>query len=61
MSKSSESLHPSTERRPAVWPWLLMPIAALALFLALWSVRHSTAGRAASRPAAQLSDDAAAQ
>ncbi len=29
-------------RRPAVWPWVLMPLAALALFFALRTVRHST-------------------
>lgn len=30
------------DRRPAVWPWLLMPLAVLAMFFALRSVRHST-------------------
>ena len=34
--------HSAAERRPAVWPWLLMPLAALALFLVLRSVRHAT-------------------
>jgi hypothetical protein len=30
-----------TDRRPAMWPWLLMPLAALTLFLALHSIRES--------------------
>ncbi len=29
-------------RRPAVWPWLLLPLVALSLFLALQSVRKMT-------------------
>lgn len=32
----------AADRRPAVWPWLLMPLAVLAMFFALRSVRHST-------------------
>jgi hypothetical protein len=42
---SQESLratHPGTDRRPAIWPWVLMPLAALAMFLLLHSVRHAT-------------------
>jgi len=31
----------SAERRPAVWPWLLVPLLALALFLALRSFREA--------------------
>lgn len=29
------------ERRPAIWPWVVMPLAALALFLALHTVRRA--------------------
>jgi len=29
------------DRRPAMWPWLLMPLVALALYFALHSVRES--------------------
>ena len=32
-----------SERRPAVWPWLLIPLVALALFFALRSVRADAA------------------
>jgi len=57
--------HSAAERRPAVWPWLLMPLAALALFLVLRSVRHATAteqGAAVSGVAApDDSGDASAQ
>jgi hypothetical protein len=28
------------ERLPAVWPWLLLPLVALALFFILRTVRH---------------------
>ena len=43
MSQDSlRAAHSAAERRPAVWPWLLMPLAALAMFLLLRSVRHAT-------------------
>jgi hypothetical protein len=29
------------ERLPAVWPWLLIPLAALALFFILRVLRHT--------------------
>lgn len=29
----------SAERQPAVWPWLLLPLVALALFFALRAVK----------------------
>jgi H+/Cl- antiporter ClcA len=32
---------PSAERRQAVWPWLLLPLVALALFFALRSVKQA--------------------
>jgi hypothetical protein len=35
------SLHAPPERRTAIWPWLLMPLAALAIFLALRGVRNA--------------------
>jgi hypothetical protein len=41
------AVHPAADRRPAVWPWVLMPLAALAMFLLLHSVRHSTHSDAA--------------
>ncbi len=31
----------AAERRPAVWPWLLVPLVALALFLALKSFKEA--------------------
>lgn len=50
---SQKTLHrarPSKQQRPAIWPWVLMPLAALALFFALRTVRHST-GIVRSEPA----------
>ncbi len=31
----------TAERRPAVWPWLLVPLLALALFIALSKFKES--------------------
>jgi hypothetical protein len=28
------------ERRPAVWPWLLMPLVVLLVFAALYRIHH---------------------
>jgi hypothetical protein len=36
--------HPATDRRPAIWPWVLMPLVALTLFFVLRTVRHDTRG-----------------
>jgi hypothetical protein len=44
---------PPAERRPAVWPWLLLPLVALALFFALREVKGPDGhgeGAAASAP-----------
>jgi hypothetical protein len=30
----------SRERRPAVWPWLIMPLIVLLVFYALFRVHH---------------------
>jgi len=32
-----------SERRPAIWPWLVMPLVTLALFFALNRLHQSTA------------------
>jgi hypothetical protein len=32
--------HPPRERRPAIWPWLLMPLLVLAVFCALERMHH---------------------
>ena len=39
------------ERRPAIWPWLVMPAVVLAVFFALNRVHHREAA-SASAPAA---------
>jgi hypothetical protein len=31
----------TAERRPAVWPWLLLPLVALTMFVALRSVKEA--------------------
>jgi hypothetical protein len=54
--ESLRAVLPAAERRPAVWPWVLMPLAALALFVVLRSVRHATDGSAAHSPAPAVSD-----
>jgi hypothetical protein len=46
----------SAERRPAIWPWVVMPLAALALFLTLHTVRRGgVIGHPAARAAAAVS------
>jgi hypothetical protein len=42
MSQEPRSvIRPAVERRTALWPWLLMPLAALAIFLTLERMRHA--------------------
>jgi hypothetical protein len=60
LQKSPRAVRTATERRPAVWPWLLMPLAALALFFALRTVRHSTESGPLEQ-GADLPGDASAQ
>jgi hypothetical protein len=43
---SNSLLVHAPERRQAVWPWLLMPLVALMLFIALYSVRENELRRA---------------
>jgi hypothetical protein len=43
---SSEPLHSTTapsaeQRRPAVWPWLLLPLVALTIFLVLRTAKEA--------------------
>ena len=53
--------HTPSERLPAVWPWLLIPLVALALFFTLRSVRSGpdTAPAAGAPPALASPDDGA--
>jgi hypothetical protein len=46
------------ERRPAVWPWLLLPLVALALFFALRNAKDAPLGNMnhAVAPAAAMPD-----
>jgi len=36
----------ASERRPAVWPWLVMPLIVLLVFYALHRVQHPPAAPA---------------
>ncbi len=51
-----EPTHPTTatpvERRGAIWPWLLLPLVALALFFALNAVQRMP-GSGQSAPSAE--------
>jgi hypothetical protein len=44
-----------TDRRPAIWPWLVMPLVTLALFYSLYSLdrEHGNQDQGAYRSAAQ--------
>jgi hypothetical protein len=57
MSRESLRAAHTAERRPAVWPWLVMPLVALAMFIALRSVRQSADNGAPATPGAAVSDD----
>jgi hypothetical protein len=37
----------TAERRPAVWPWLLLPLVALTMFFALRTVKQAPLRHAA--------------
>jgi hypothetical protein len=39
--------HDSNERRPAIWPWLLMPIVVLIVFYTLQRLQDSAKNAAA--------------
>ncbi|HTX24192.1 MAG TPA: hypothetical protein VMD03_06015 [Steroidobacteraceae bacterium] len=57
MSRESLRAAHATERRPAVWPWVVMPLAALAMFFVLRSVRHSADNGRLATPASPVADD----
>jgi len=42
----------ASERRPAVWPWLIMPLIVLLVFWLLYRVQHPPTPTAAPLPAA---------
>ncbi len=44
-----------TDRRPAIWPWLVMPLVTLALFYSLYSLdrEYGNQDQGAYRSAAQ--------
>jgi len=60
-SRTTGSDNPG-ERLPAVWPWLLIPLVALALFFALRSVRAQpdAAPAASAAPVSASADDGSA-
>lgn len=43
-----------TPRRPAIWPWLLIPLVTLALYFALIRLKDSALERAGVSPPAGL-------
>ena len=47
--------HKPTERQAAVWPWLLIPLIALALFFVLSKVREESTTASASGPVPEVS------
>jgi hypothetical protein len=61
-SLATESLLPPapTDRRPAIWPWLVMPLVTLALFYGLDRMNRQqdqSAYHSAAQSAADSSDD----
>ena len=57
--ESLAAVHATAERRPAVWPWVLMPLAALAMFVLLYSVRHAALSGVAAGSSTTAPDDSA--
>ena len=52
----------TAERRPAVWPWLLLPLVALTMFFALRTVKEAPERHAAhSDAAAEAAPDEAVE
>ena len=49
--------HDGNERRPAIWPWLLMPLVVLILFVILYNVRQPPADRPAGADVHTTSSD----
>jgi len=49
--------HDANERRPAIWPWVLMPLVVLILFVILYNVRQLPANRAAGADVHTTSSD----
>jgi hypothetical protein len=47
--------HKPAERQPAVWPWLLIPLIALALFFVLSKVREESAAASSSGTVPEVS------
>jgi len=57
LQEPRHSLPPAADRRAALWPWLVMPAAALAIFFALQRVRHSTDMPPSSNQSSDVSSD----
>ena len=49
--------HDANERRPAIWPWLLMPLVVLILFVILYNLRQPPANGPAGADAHTTSSD----
>ncbi|MEJ0036313.1 MAG: hypothetical protein WDO68_09535 [Gammaproteobacteria bacterium] len=51
----------ATERRPAVWPWLLLPLVALTMFFFLRTVKQAPQRHAAHPDAADAATQEASE
>ncbi|HVN44276.1 MAG TPA: hypothetical protein VMT66_03415 [Steroidobacteraceae bacterium] len=51
----------ASERRTAVWPWLVMPVVVLLVFYALHRVQHPPPKPAMPAPAVAAPDDSPRQ
>jgi len=57
LNERPPNVQPTPERRTPLWPWLLMPLAAFALFLALNRVRQLSDVGPVSGPGADVTRD----
>jgi hypothetical protein len=62
VTASSESLSPGLpERRPAIWPWLVMPLVTLSLYYTLDQLKKQHGGQQSSSSLSQTVSDAPAE
>ena len=58
-SKTMPTTQDTNERRPAVWPWILMPIVVLVVFYTLHSFQDAAKSAAARAHESDTSEQAA--
>jgi len=58
---STTATHDPSERRPAIWPWIAMPLVVLVVFYTLQRFQDEAKRNAAAQPQVQVATDATAE